>query len=358
MNTVKKNQHYIPKFYLRNFSYELNAKQIGIYNIKSSFFFQTAKLKTQGSKDFFYGHDGVIENNLANIENLLASEVREIIRTENVIQKDGIKYLNLLIFVGLTHVRNPVYIDFIKKTREKFIEKLDGHYGKINLNNAFPEITHEEVIKIALSHCKDVVGNLFDLKYKLLINRTKIPFITSDFPIVRQNQFLEKRKISHGKTGYGNIGLQIFIPLNPKITLVFYDSNIYKIGSRKITLDLTRKADIEKLNILQILNCGEALFFNENISKSYIEYLISKSQGPMNTHKPLVKLHPNVKLIGIDEEKGPSQKSSLLELKMVDSDVKLEIKGLKILPKAKKIKINKELIPLRKWPKKLRANSR
>jgi hypothetical protein len=46
--TEKKNQHYIPKFYLRNFSYENNGKQIGVYNILNEIFVSKGKLKTQG----------------------------------------------------------------------------------------------------------------------------------------------------------------------------------------------------------------------------------------------------------------------------------------------------------------------
>ncbi|MDA3844285.1 MAG: DUF4238 domain-containing protein, partial [Candidatus Kapabacteria bacterium] len=61
MKTEKKNQHYIPKFYLRNFSYQRNNKQIGVYTLKNNLFIQTGKLKKQASKNFFYGSDGEVE---------------------------------------------------------------------------------------------------------------------------------------------------------------------------------------------------------------------------------------------------------------------------------------------------------
>ena len=77
--TEKKNQHYLPKFYLRNFSYYNNEKQIGLYNIFNSFFIHQAKLKTQGSKNFYYGKDGIIENFLSEHEGRFAKIVKEII---------------------------------------------------------------------------------------------------------------------------------------------------------------------------------------------------------------------------------------------------------------------------------------
>ena len=40
MVTDKKNQHYVPKFYLRNFSFEDNKKQIGLFNLENEFYSQ------------------------------------------------------------------------------------------------------------------------------------------------------------------------------------------------------------------------------------------------------------------------------------------------------------------------------
>ncbi|WP_394261826.1 DUF4238 domain-containing protein [Moraxella boevrei] len=53
MITDKKNQHYVPKFYLRNFSYNNNGKQIGLFNLKSEKFFVNVPLKNEASKNFF-----------------------------------------------------------------------------------------------------------------------------------------------------------------------------------------------------------------------------------------------------------------------------------------------------------------
>ena len=45
--TEKKNQHYIPKFYLRNFSYQNFGKQIGVYNLENKLYIPKAALKNQ-----------------------------------------------------------------------------------------------------------------------------------------------------------------------------------------------------------------------------------------------------------------------------------------------------------------------
>ena len=234
MNTEKKNQHYIPKFYLRNFSYEKNEKQIGIYNLKSSFFFDKATLKDQGSKNFFYGKDGIIENNLSNIEGQLATLINTIINHKILPQKDSFLHIVLLTFVGLTDIRNPVFINFLKDSLESAMKKeileLDPN---ADIEKLIRKINHDEAIEMAFSGLKPIIENTVDLDFKLLINKTEIPFISSDFPVVKYNKFLEMKKWKHGKTGYSNTGLKIFIPLSPEIIIVLYDSMIYKVGYKK-----------------------------------------------------------------------------------------------------------------------------
>src|ERR1700756_3118322 len=68
----KKRQHYIPKFYLKRFSVDIQGKFIGLYNHKSNIFIKEAPLRHQAYKNFLYGEDEEIENALAVIENNVA----------------------------------------------------------------------------------------------------------------------------------------------------------------------------------------------------------------------------------------------------------------------------------------------
>jgi len=52
---------------LKKFSYKENDGQIGMFNIQNQFFAQTAKLKTQAYKPFFYGEDGELEDLLSSM---------------------------------------------------------------------------------------------------------------------------------------------------------------------------------------------------------------------------------------------------------------------------------------------------
>jgi hypothetical protein len=134
------------------------------------------------------------------------------------------------------------------------------------MDKLLPIPSHEECVRLSLSNCLEMVECISDLKYKILINLTDIPFITSDNPVVKYNQYLESRKWKHSKTGYASIGLQIFLPLNHKKLILLYDSNSYEIGNPNYrTHQLKKIEDIDELNLLQLVNCIETIYFDEKV---------------------------------------------------------------------------------------------
>lgn len=348
MNTDKKNQHYIPKFYLRNFSYNNNHKQLGIYYLQTQFYFQTAKLKTQGSKNFFYGYDGEIEDQLEKVESHLGKSLKIITEKHILPIKGSPQHVDLLVFVALTHLRNPVLIqnmiDLETETEKRIIEQdPDTDIEKLN-----PKIAHNDRIKIALSGIPHIIQIIEDLDYKLLLNKTNTPFLGSDFPVVKYNQFLEQRNWQHGKTGYGNIGLQIIIPLNSKISIFFFDSGIYKVGFKKRRIhEIENKGDIDQLNILQFLNCFETIYFNHEGSKEYLHFLHEKSKkyGEANVSKS--SLHHLVKSDQKNLIKPNEKKKNLIVTGITDCEIKLKINGIKQHSKGKATQLSSSVAQLR-----------
>ena len=72
---------------------------------------------------------------------------------------------------------------------------------------------------------------LLNLKWRLLINNTNLPFIISDNPVCLYNQFAEKRHCS--LCGLALSGLQVFYPLTPHLGMFYFDGDIYKCRSVK-----------------------------------------------------------------------------------------------------------------------------
>src|SRR5690606_17532681 len=230
-DTVKKNQHYLPKFYLRYFSKCENEKEIGVYNINNKKTIRYAPIKSQASKPFYYGRDGVLEDWLSKVEGDFASIIKKLRLTMKPPKRFTNEHLTLLLFVSCTLARNPMTI-------EKGLEMMNNVMSTLFSSKEaecydIPHTDTEDMMRIIMGHISQLTDNILDLEIKLLVNKTDVPFIASDNPIVLYNSYLEKKKWPFSKVGFSVRGLQIFIPISPDLTLTLFDSAIYKIGGRR-----------------------------------------------------------------------------------------------------------------------------
>lgn len=106
-----------------------------------------------------------------------------------------------------------------------------------------------------------------DLKMKLVINQTSIPFISSDYPVFRYNEFL----IGHGilSFGYGSPGLQIIFPISPRIALIYYDPEIYNVGKKQDKTVFASKQDVETFNLMQVHKAYKIVLGNHQVNEAY-----------------------------------------------------------------------------------------
>ncbi|MNJ86504.1 hypothetical protein D3C87_40040 [compost metagenome] len=347
MTTDKKKQHYVPVFYLKNFSIELNKKEIGIFNTKSQEYIKAGPLKNQGYKKFFYGRDGVMEDWLSKIEGDLTKCIRTILTTKMIPVKNSLDHVDLIAFVAITDIRNPISIGLISERNEIMKASILEIDPSADTTELIPDTTHEENVELSFSNVKLIVKICGDLDFKLIINKTETPFITSDVPVVRYNQFLERNNWQYGKAGFGNIGLQIFIPLSPSISIIFYDPKIYNIGNKRHHyLDITREDDIDQLNLLQILNCKNNLFFNEGISENYISELFIVSKQFKKANQAVSSIH--------DLHEEGSNGSRLLRMGTTECEIDLNIKGMTVNSGASKVKFTDSVTMFRSHVQRIR----
>lgn len=66
--TETKSQHFVPKFYLRNFSIENNGKSLSLWVIKDNRYIERGSLADQACRNFFYGQEKTVETALGEIE--------------------------------------------------------------------------------------------------------------------------------------------------------------------------------------------------------------------------------------------------------------------------------------------------
>ena len=338
----RKNQHYVPQFYLRNFSRNIDEKTIGLFNPKNDLFVESTSIKNQSSKDFFYGKDGKIEKGLSEIENILAPRLTELISTKKLPNKNSDDHLSLLIFAILTDLRNPIHIDQIKNFSVLMNQQIN-EFGKVDKksSNFVPDISHEFAVELSLENYESVLAVCLDLDFKLLLNETKRAFLTSDFPVVKYNQFLETKEIHGSRIGYSTLGLQIFLPLNPYMCMLFYDPTVYKVGNRKDKFIELNDSDVNQLNVLQLLNCSHNVYFNEDVDKLYVKELFQKSAKYKKANRTTASSHGVIKNDEIQENE------QIIHIRSTDLLTKLLITGIKSTRRANNINLENGISPLR-----------
>ena len=285
----RKNQHYVPQFYLRNFSVGAERRQINLYNIPKGLLITNASLKHQASADYFYGTDGQLEEKFSELEMHSSEIIKKIILSFYCPPSLQDEHYLLVLFIITLRARTVYTAEEQAEMTDKFIKIIFKNSGysddlldSISAKYQFP--TSVSIYAAAKAHFLAM-----DLRYKVIRNRTGIPFLTSDNPVVYYNQFLETRKYFGCNIGIAIKGFQIFLPLSPITMIVFYDNQVYRLGSdKKSVIDLILKDDVVTLNGLQYLNAHTNLYFDDRIEASVIDTIKSKYQKYLRHNKASV----------------------------------------------------------------------
>jgi hypothetical protein len=192
------------------------------------------------------------------------------------------------------------------------------------------------------------------LSCKLLLNKTDIPFITSDNPAVKYNQFLENKGLEQGTTGLAAKGFQIFFPIHPSLMLIFYDPIVYKLKERNtFRIIINDKNDIWQLNGLQYINCDSQVFFGNGITKEYLKRFPGKFKRAKEENKSITTSFKTGNVY--DEEQ-----SYYLFTTEKDAQINLNLSFIKLTKTAKQFQLDDRLVYLRhesfkQWNKKERT---
>ncbi len=300
----KKNQHYVPKMHLRNFSVNNNRKIIGLFNIASNKFIgDKAAIENQSSEDWFYGKDLILENVLGHFETLTSSILKKTIDSNYFPPRFSEEHSALISFVCLLSARTKYKEEATNDSIDGFLKHImsfaneftyDKKYTKEVLNKF--KIRTKNAIHLSLETAIEVSPLLRDLKYVLLLNETSLSFWTSDNPVVFYNQLLEMLRPDTRNTYYTAKGLQIFYPISPRHCLLFYDETTYGFGSKTgRIINIDKELDVEQINLTQYINANYNLYFNEDFDKKYLEKFVEKFAFFRRQQKTITEEIPELK---------------------------------------------------------------
>lgn len=232
-----KRQHYVPKFYLRLFGYNDGAS-LDVYNIRRGRIFRGASLKTQAYRDWFYGKELAFEKFFQFFEGKAGNIIKSIVNTRRLPRRFSQEHHMLMMHVALQMARTEAAEAILNEKADKIARMLIGHCSRDpEVLEALPrvKISLTNAIQDSIRHSIATAPLLFDLRYKLIENTSSTPFIVSDAPVILYNDWL--RDVQRN-TGSASFGLQVIMPLGPRLCLIFYDEGSYEVG--KPTSNLVR----------------------------------------------------------------------------------------------------------------------
>lgn len=228
------------------------------------------------AQNFFYDDDNLVERFLAeSVEGPASLYIEQIVESPRSPVRQG--NIDLLRFLSVQMNRTPQALDTALSWIDKFTGTLFRQIGELNGFSA------EDVsgIKLKMNDERALLSRqtvegalnwplLEDLSWHVLINRTERLFIISDHPVVHYNWYLRtSNNISY--TSITKLGVQIFLPISPTITLALIDKRIYKFGAKGSSYtEIFDTSDIDVLNKLQVRARKAFVVFPVGMSSEYV----------------------------------------------------------------------------------------
>lgn len=301
------NQHYVPRFYLKNF---LNhEKKIWVFDKSTQKTFLTTP-QNVANENFFYDlpeidqtlqGEQAVEKYLSGIEDRFAPfftglinaiDNREIDRIDDDMRSSLCDYLVIQI------IRTKEHREQMSQSFENFRDHL--------LQSGWIADEHHSVFKALFSE-NDAKRNqlnqiLFDTEFKTELynilnshiwlickNITTTPYYTSDHPVVKRAHLVRPHR---SDAGFRSVGIEIAMPISSEYLLVLYERTYHK--------------DFESYDNDIIIHHDpqNVIYFNSlQVSRSYRSIFCSERNFEMaeemvNTHPELKQL--NYKRVGLE----------------------------------------------------------
>lgn len=276
---TNKNQHYVPKCYLKAFTQNSEGKAINVYNIDRKKCIPMAPVKNQCSRDYFYGKDEKLENAIQFIERSYATTLKELIHLNQQISEKHKVILKR--FWLLQYLRTEA-------SSKRTIEMSNGLGEVAGISDEEFNMGVKDAVLLAMKTYADCMDNVDDLKICLIRNKTKLPFITSDDPAILTNRWhLNDDRTRFRSFGIRTCGNLLFLPLSPKIMCLAYDGDVYNITRKNGWASISNTNDLKSFNQLQFLNCRANIFLKDIQHASFVNESFEEvhSSRPASRHR-------------------------------------------------------------------------
>ncbi|MHC1551168.1 DUF4238 domain-containing protein (plasmid) [Phyllobacterium sp. K27] len=273
---ANKSQHFVPRCYLRAFCADGEGAAINLFNIAREHSIESASAKGQCAKPYFYGRDGALERALQEPEGKYGEIMRRVLNDPHAATQADVRRLHA--FMLLQSYRSAAWIEGEIRLAEAERAMVADEATSELLESLV--LTHEMALQLALHAFRNSIGSTTHLETRIILNRTALPFFTSDDPVVYTNRFHLQKDVLGG-AGLGSPGAMLFMPLTPQLLLLSFDPAIYSLKKRLGELGVfNRVSDVAAFNDLQAVRGHANLYFRDWNDRALVEstYYMARSR--------------------------------------------------------------------------------
>lgn len=272
-----KNQHYVPKFYLRNFCKK--QEQIAVFDKVTQKSYYTS-ISNVANEKYFYDDEKLDEATQVNqflekyfhpLENRIAVLLKDLIgsfdKNEfNCLDQDS--RIDLSLYLIYQFARTKEYREQLNQTIKTFTQTVADEFVKQQGGNPedFEIVTDDKILHVEMLLKEDTIDRFAEIIYNhiwiFLVNESILNFITSDHP------FVKKKNIYHPIRSFNGLrspGIEIAFPLSPKYCLAIAERSYFKLFEGfDGKLMPANNDNVLHYNSLQIINSYRFVYSKEN----------------------------------------------------------------------------------------------
>ena len=260
--------HYVPQFYLRNFSIPDKENMIWCFDKVTSKAF-IADIRNMGCAKDFYDENS--EKHLSSLESQISPVYRKLVKTGDLASLNWSERIIIATFIAIQDTRTQEGRIALKEVGEtligKIVETMPASAKKSvestkNLSKIVQEkaevLAKETQITMLKEETMLFADILLGLQWILMENKSKTLLWTSDNPVNKYNPIKPPHPYL-GNLGYYCAGIEIFLPLSPSLCLCLCDLGTHKlVPSEKMVM--LSKQNVIFQNYFQLAQSSRHIF--------------------------------------------------------------------------------------------------
>lgn len=252
---TNRNQHFVPRCYLRQFTIDGANRAINLYNIDREKFIERSPVRSQCSGDYFYGKNPLLERAIQSTENAYGYTIHKILQPGYFLTDEHRRALKL--FWLLQYLRT-------EESARRSVEMVDELASIVRMDDPKFRLQMDKAVQLGMRAFAENMEIVSDLKVCLVRNQSKVPFVTSDDPAVLTNRWhLQNAKRNAFSFGLNSAGALAILPLSPSVLCLAYDSDIHSVPHHQGWVDIRKGTDADTFNQHQYLNCRANIFIQD-----------------------------------------------------------------------------------------------